>query len=181
MMDSATIPVRFSHCLPSHVLLGRAGWLALTFLRSALCGSPGGSNYFTSGSWPNGWCVLTPLNPLSVCLQPPPSSTICIRLRSPPVREDGIRYASLSSPDTRALCRIFHDQPPVACTSIEDTFLPYSILACPAPPRRGLGSLWCSISFCWGKLKSNTVSLLASGSRVHRRCFFMRDWRFAAA
>jgi len=42
-------------------------WHALTFLRSALCGSPAGSSYFPTGSWPNGECALAPLNLLSAC------------------------------------------------------------------------------------------------------------------
>ena len=98
---------RYSRGLPSHVLLGRADRHALTFHRPAFCVSPVGGSYFPPGSWPNGASLLSPLNLLSACLRLLPSSTgYCINLAPPRLRIDGLPYASASSPDTRAPCRL---------------------------------------------------------------------------
>jgi len=164
---------RFSRSLPSHVLRGRAVWHALTFLRSALCGRPAGSSYLPTGSWPNGSDALAPLNHLSACLRPSPSQAgilyqPCVSLGCGKMVSDTPPFHRPASAHRAVLPLVIQPR-----TSIGDAWHRYSVPACPAPLRRGLGALRYAHLVLPGLRKGNTIvgfrcSALANARRARQ-------------
>ena len=170
---------RYSRSLPSHVLRGRAVWLALTFLRSASCGRSAGSNYCLSGSWPCGECALAPLNHLFPAFGRRLHRQAIVSTSRSTFSEGWLPRLPFALPGIRAPCVLL---PVIRLrTSVGDTLRCYSVPARPWPLRCGLGSLWPVIMFAMENARGIPLRLSVAGGlpelylrqlkmRLHRQC-----------